>query len=185
MPWRTALCHSASAGQTGKCTTGVSDGCSTNGLKHVTKEKKKEDCRLHFPQHNTCPTPTLDRHTLFSDIDSALVCRVGIGGGGGPRSMSAGGGGGGGGASLCLLLCGWLARLLKLLLLRSIGLERRRHGFHVHGSHSFGRRAYTSNITICQVRVFVLGTFTDPFGFKSKTRPWTVSYSDFTIRNQK
>lgn len=61
-----------------------------------------------------------DRHTLFSDLDSALVCGVMVGSGG-PRSS--GGGGGGGGATLCLLLCGWSARLLKLLLLRSVGLQ--------------------------------------------------------------
>lgn len=48
-PWRTALCHSAPAGQTGKYTTGVSGGCLlmaagvTNGLKYGTKETRKEE----------------------------------------------------------------------------------------------------------------------------------------------
>lgn len=63
-----------------------------------------------------------DQHTLFSDVDSALVCRAGAGGG--PMWLSAGGGGGRGGTSLCLLLCGWSARLLKLLSLRRVGLQR-------------------------------------------------------------
>lgn len=180
-PWRTALCHSASAGQTGKYTTVVSLGRlpmaagATNGVKIRDKGKKKvrrtQDngcgatsvfvgqslcvyleaylhgssapdqefqqlfipamfCRLHFSQHSTSVS---DRQTLFSDLDSAFACRVGSGsgGGGGPRSVSAGGGSGGGGAgpTLCLLLCGGSARLLKLLLLLTFGLQRGHCGF--------------------------------------------------------
>lgn len=59
------------------------------------------------------------RHTLFSEVDSAL-------GLGDPMFVSVGGGGGGGAAwaSLCLLLCSWSARLPELLLLRRVGLKR-------------------------------------------------------------
>lgn len=66
-----------------------------------------------------CPVLMSARHTLYSDVDSAL-------GLGGPMSVSIGGGGGGGAAwaSLCLLLCGWSARLPELLLLRRVGLKQ-------------------------------------------------------------
>lgn len=83
---------------------------------------------LQIKNENTPPFPRTHprlsaRRTLLSDVDSAL----GFGDCGGPTRVSGGAGGGGGGAawaSLCLLLCGWSARLLKLLLPRRVRLKR-------------------------------------------------------------